>query len=433
MTKNLPVNMTYASVFIQNARNPFAGIIFALLALSQFAFAVNDWPMWGGPNRDGCSTETGLLKSWPAGGPPLLWKATGLGGGYSSVTTAGDRIFTMGDKGDSVYVVALNRAGGKSLWSTKVGAAGAPGWGGFAGPRSTPSVAGDRVFALSQWGDFVCVDAATGKELWRKHLEKDFGGQRPEWGYAESPLVDGDKVVVTPGGSKGAIVALNQKTGATVWQSKDFTDAAQYSSLVATEIGGVRQYIQLTMASVVGVAADDGRVLWRAPRKGETAVIPTPIYHDGFVYVTSSYGIGCNLFRVMVSGGKFVVKEIYANKNMVDHHGGIVRVGEYVYGHSEGKGWTCQELRTGNAVWQEKNKLGKGSIAYADGRLYLRAESGPGTVALIEASPAGYKETGRFNQPYRSDKNSWVHPVISDGKFYLRDQDVLLCYDVHMK
>ncbi len=433
MTKNPLMNTIRLPVLNSNLHKLILGAILVSMAFGSSVLAANDWPMWRGPNRDGCSTETGLLKAWPAEGPKLLWKATGLGGGYSAVTTEGDRIFTMGETGDSAYVMALNRADGKLLWSTKVGAAGAPGWGGFAGPRSTPSVAGDRVFAISQWGDFVCVDAGTGKEYWRKHLEKDFGGKRPEWGYAESPLVDGDNVVVTPGGSNGAIVALNTKTGATVWQTKNFTDAAQYSSLIVAEISGVRQYIQLTMASVVGVAADDGRVLWRALRKGEMAVIPTPIFHDGFVYVTSSYGIGCNLFKVTGSGGKFSVKEIYANKNMVNHHGGVVQVGEFLYGYSEGKGWTCQDFRTGRVVWQEKDRFGKGSLAYADGHLYLRLESGSGTVALIEASPISYKETGRFNQPDRSDKNSWAHPVISDGKLYLRDQGILLCYDIRAK
>jgi outer membrane protein assembly factor BamB len=395
--------------------------------------AANDWPEWRGPNRDGCSPETGLLKAWPAGGPALLWKATGLGLGYATVATAGDRILTMGDKGDSSRVLALNRADGRPLWSAKVGKTGAPGWGNFAGPRGTPTINGDLVFAVGQWGDFVCVDAATGQERWRKRFEKDFGGSRPEWGFSESPLVDGDQVVVTPGGSRGAIVALNKTTGQTLWQSKGFTDPAHYSSLIAVEIGGVRQYIQLTEKSVVGVAAADGRVLWQAPRKGATAVIPTPVYHDGLVYVTSGYGVGCNLFKVTESAGKFTATEEYANKVMANHHGGVVRVGEQIYGYSEGKGWTCQNLRTGKDLWTEKSKLGKGSLFYADGHLYLRSEAGKGTVALIEASPSGYTETGRFDQPNRTDKNSWTHPVISDGKLYLRDQDVLLCYDVRAK
>ena len=200
--------------------------------------------------------------------------------------------------------------------------------------------------------------------------------------------------------------------------------------MVPAEIGGIRQYLQLTEASVAGIAADDGRVIWRAPRKGQTAVIPTPIYYDGYVYVTSGYGIGCNAFKITVKDGQFSADEVYANKVMANHHGGVIRLGEQVYGYSEGKGWTCQELKTGDAVWQEKSKLGKGSIAYADGHFYLRHESGKGTVVLIEATPKGWKESGRFDQTDRSDRNSWAHPVIADGRLYLRDQDVLLAYDL---
>jgi outer membrane protein assembly factor BamB len=405
----------------------------AFVSYSTMAVAAHDWPQWRGPNRDDISSETGLLKKWPAGGPQLLWKASGLGDGYSSIATSGDDIFTMGDKGENSFVVALNRADGKVMWSAKVGRAGDPSGGEYTGPRCTPATDGKYVFALGQWGDFVCLDAATGKEEWRKHYGRDFGGKMPGWGFAESPLLDGEKIVMTPGGQRGAIVALNKNTGATLWQSKNFTDFAHYSSLIAAEIGGVRQYVQLTEASVAGVGADDGRLLWRAPRRGSTAVIPTPIYHDGLVYVTSGYGIGCNAFKVSAAAGKFTAVPAYANKVMVNHHGGVVRIGNYIYGHSDGKGWTCQDLKTGNAVWQEKNKLGKGSLTFADGCLYLRAEDGKGTVALIEATPDGFREEGHFDQPNRSDKNSWAHPVVSDGKLWLRDQDILLCYDVRAK
>jgi outer membrane protein assembly factor BamB len=391
-----------------------------------------DWPQWRGPNRDGISTETGLLKDWPAGGPPLLWKATGLGNGYSTLAVAGGRIFTIGETNGMSSVVALDVATGKPVWSAKLGKPGAPGWGGFEGPRSTPTVDGDSLYAVGQWGDFVCLESATGKERWRKDYGKDFSAQRPEWGFAESPLVDGGHVMITPGGSQGAVVALDKKTGALVWRSKSFSDPAHYSSLILADIAGVRQYVQLTAASVAGIAAADGKLLWRAPRVGRTAVIPTPIYSDGYVYVTSGYGVGCNLFKITSSGGKFNAEEVYSNKVMANHHGGAIKVGGYVYGHSDGKGWTCQDFKSGEAKWQEKDKLGKGSLAYADGHFYLRTED-KGTMALIEASPDGYKEHGRFEQPDRTDKKSWTHPVIAVGKLYLRDQDLLLCYDVSGK
>ena len=391
-----------------------------------------DWPQFRGPNRDDISPDTGLLKQFPPGGPPLVWKATGLGAGYSSVSIVGNRIYTIGENGDSSLVIALNAADGRPLWTAKLGKTGAPGMPAFEGPRSTPTVAGNLLVALGQWGDLAGLDAATGKELWRKDYIKDFGGKRPSWGYSESPIIDGDKVVITPGGAEGSIVALDKKTGALLWRSKGFTDSPHYSSLLIAEIGGVRQYIQLTTESVVGVAAADGRLLWRAPRPGRVAVIPTPIYSDGFVYVTSGYGVGCNLFKVTVVGGKFTAEEVYANKVMANHHGGVIKVGDVVYGYSEGKGWTCQDFKSGEAKWEEKEKLGKGSIGYADGHFYLRGED-KGTVALIDASSDGYNERGRFEQPNRSKEKAWPHPVIFGGKLYLRDQDVLLCYDVKAK
>ncbi|HRT59288.1 MAG TPA: PQQ-like beta-propeller repeat protein [Candidatus Paceibacterota bacterium] len=415
--------------------NYAADKIFKALALLLVAglgsLAADDWPQWRGPNRDGISKETGLLKEWPANGPRLVWKAAGLGGGYSTVAVVGERIYTTGDRADANYLVALNRADGKILWSAKLGGkAGAPGWGGFAGPRATPTVDGDLVFAVDQWGEMACFNAGDGKELWRKNFTTDFGGARPEWGFSESPLVDGDRVMVTPGGPKGAIVALDKKTGAMIWQSREFTDAAHYSSLILVNWGGVRQVIQLTADSVAGVAVADGKLLWRAVRKGRTAVIPTPIFDSGLVYVTSGYGVGCNLFKVTEAGGKFSVEQLYENKVMQNHHGGAIKIGDYVYGHSDGRGWTCQDFKTGEVKWQEKSKLGKGSLVFADGRFYLRQEDKQGTVALIEASPEGYKELGRFDQPDRSSKNSWPHPVVAGGRLYLRDQDILLCYDV---
>jgi len=405
----------------------------AVTLLQSHRAGASDWPEFRGPKRDGISGETGLLKTWPEGGPKLAWQVKGLGEGYSGVAVVGNTIYTAGDKGDASHAIALNRENGAPLWSTKLGKPGAVGSPKFDGPRGTPTVDGNLVFVLDQWGELVCFEAAGGKEVWRKDLVDDLGGTLPTWGYAESPLVDGDNVIVTPGGEKGAVAALNKKTGAVVWRSTEFTDAAHYSSLIVVDHGGVRQYVQLTPASVAGVAAADGKLLWRAPRKGQVAVIPTPVFDNGQVYVTSGYGVGCNLFKVTAADGKFTAGPVYANKVMANHHGGVIKVGEYLYGYSEGKGWSCQDFKTGEARWQDREKLGKGSIAFADGHFYLRQEGGPGTVVLIEASPEGFKEKGRFQQPDRSGKNSWPHPVIAGGKLYLRDQDLLLCYDVKPK
>lgn len=387
-----------------------------------------DWAQWRGPDRTNLSTETGLLKRWPEKGPPLGWKATGIGTGYSTVSVAGDRIYTMGDVGDSSYVHALARDGGKKVWSAKVGRPG----GNYEGTRSTPTVAAGRVYALGQWGDLVCLDAVTGQEQWRKNLEKDLGGRMMSgWGYAESVIVDGSKVVCTPGGDRGAIVALDARTGELIWRTEDFTDEAAYSSIVKAKIGTKEQYVQLTGESVVGVAIDTGDVLWRAARHGETAVISTPVVREDRVFVTSGYGIGCNQFRVTERNGKFEAKQVYANKDMENHHGGVVLVGEHVYGTNDNM-LVCMDWKTGKVAWKDRS-VGKGSVSYADGHLYVRSEGGDGTMALVEATPQGYREKGRFDQPDRSSANAWAQPVIAGGKLYVRDQDVLLCYDVKAK
>jgi len=406
------------------------GCVCALTLVSTLCRA-DDWPQWRGPKRDGLSPETGLLQQWPQGGPALAWRATGLGEGFSSVSVVGDRIYTTGDKGDVCYVHGLNRADGKLLWSTPLGKAGAPGWGGFAGPRGTPTVDGDLLYVMGQYGELACLKTADGVKVWAKHLSKDFGGERPEWGYSESVLIDGDQAVCTPGGSKGAIVALDKRTGRLLWQTKDFTDPAHYSSLVCAEIAGVKQYVQLTADSVVGVSPK-GEVLWRIERKGKTAVIPTPVVKGDKVYVTSGYGAGSHLFVVERAGGKLQVRQVYAERSIASHHGGAVLVGDHVYGYCDSRGWVCQELATGKLTWTEKRQVGKGSVMCADGRLYLRAED-DGIVALIEATPDGYKETGRFVQPGFGKPTTWPHPVVAGKKLYLRDQNQLLCYDIQAR
>jgi outer membrane protein assembly factor BamB len=402
------------------------------LLISNYLSEGADWPQWRGQHRDGKSSDTQLLGAWPETGPKLDYKATGLGKAYAGISISGNRLYTMGDIDGASRVLALNAGDGKILWTAKVGAPGAPGWGGFAGPRCMPTVDGNFLFTVDQWGELVCLNAADGKEVWRKNFEKDFGSKRPEWGFAESPLVDGDKVIVTPGGPKGAIVALNKKTGEVVWRTADFTDEAQYSSLIAAKIDGVEQYIQLTMKSVVGVSPKDGAILWKTARKGNVAVIPTPIVDGNNIYVTSGYDMGCNLFKVTSSGGKFAVEQVYINKNMMNHHGGVVKDGDYLYGHSDNKGLVCQNFKTGEIVWAEKEKVKKGCVSFADGKLIFREEES-GAMILIEATPKAYVEKGRFNQPDRASEKAWPHPSIANGKLYIRDQDSLFCYDLNAK
>lgn len=413
---------------IATSTRSIAGITSVLLAATTLASAT-DWPQWRGAQRDGISTETGLLKSWPTDGPPVAWKAKDLGLAYSGVAVAAGKIYTMGDQKDACYVYCLDEKTGSQVWSSRLGQAGAPGWGGFAGPRCTPTVAGDKLYVGGHYGEIACLAAADGKVLWQKHAVNDLGGKLPEWGFSESPLVDGDLVLYTPGGSKGAIVAFKRNTGEIAWRTQDFTDNAHYSSIIIATIAGVRQYVQLTDAHVVGIAPD-GAVLWKAPRKGQTAVITTPVCKDDMVFVTSGYGVGCNMFKVTKDGTAFKAEQVYANKDLENHHGGVVLMGDHVYGHSESKGLVCMDLKTGKLAWNEKGKAPKGSICAAEGMLYYRAEAGKGTVLLVEATPTGFVEKGRFDQPERTPKNSWPHPVVANGKLYLRDQDLLLCYNI---
>lgn len=403
------------------------GLAFSVVSV---VAAGTDWPQWHGPNRDNLSAETGLLQQWPGGGPALAWKATGLGGGFSSVSVAGGKIFTIGDLESSAYVLALDGGSGKQLWKAKLGATG--GGGGFPGPRETPTVDGNLVYAIGQYGDLLCSQAADGREVWRKNLNRDFGGKMMSgWGNAESVLVDGNNLLCTPGGQGGTVLALNKKTGATVWRSKELTDKATYASLIAVDISGVHQIIVFTDAHVAGLAAASGKLLWQAPRAGKVAVIPTPIYKDNQVFVASGYGIGCNAFKISGGSGKFSAEQIYANTDMVNHHGGVILLGDKLYGYIYNGGWTCMDFKSGEVAWRSQ-KLGKGTISYADGRFYLRDE-GSGTLVLIEASPEGWKECGRFGQPERSKAKAWPHTVICNGKWFVRDQDNLFCYDLKQK
>jgi outer membrane protein assembly factor BamB len=407
------------------------GMVILLVPLTVLSAVAGDWPQWRGPGRDGHSTDTDLIKQWPAGGPRLAWKTAELGKGYSGVSVAGDRLYTMGDKDAAGFLLALSAADGKVLWSAKIGAAGSPhnlGWR-YPGPRSTPTVSDDLVFAVDAWGELICVSAADGKELWRKRYREHFGGKPPTWGYSESPLADGDQVVVTPGGTNGAMVALDRKTGRLLWQSRDFTDDVHYSSIVLADIDGTRQYVQLTAVSVVGISAKDGALLWRVPRQGGEGVVPTPIVAGNKIYVTSGYGDGCNLYEITASAGKSSAKQVYANKVMVNLIGGVVKVDEYLYGYSDGKGFSCQNFTNGGVVWAEREKIKKASVSYADGMLFCREEV-TGTVILLAASPRGYTEMGRIKQPERRREGAWTHPTIANGRLYLRDQDLLLCYQV---
>src|SRR5262245_51105719 len=278
-------------------------LLLAVCLAVPLSVAAADWPQFRGPDRNDVSRETGLLKDWPQQGPKLLWTCEQAGVGFSGPAVVGDRLYSMGAEGDKELVFALDVKNGKKLWSAEVGPFYENDWGD--GPRATPTVDGDRLYALGGHGDLVCVEVKDGKKVWHKNLAGDLGGGLPRWGYTESPLVDGDKIVCTPGGDKGAVAALDKKTGNEVWRSTDFTDPAQYSSLVAAEVGGGRQYVLMTGQSVAGVAADDGRLLWHFPRSGPVAAVPTPVFRDNLVYATSGYSAGCHLIKLTPDGNKF--------------------------------------------------------------------------------------------------------------------------------
>jgi len=395
-----------------------------------------DWPQWQGPDRTALSKETGLLRKWEEEGPPLAWKVKDLGGGYSTPSVAAGRIFGMSYRGADEVVWALDERDGKELWSSRIATA-TKNKGGQApeGSRSTPTVDGDLLYVLGDGGELACLKVADGKEVWHKNLtDKDFDGSVPRWGYSESPLIDGDKLICTPGGGQATLAALDKKTGDTIWKAKvPQGDGAEYSSAVAADIDGKRQYIQFLKGGVVGVAAADGAFLWRYnhPANG-TANCSTPIVSGHFVFAASDYGKGgglADLSKISGTGKDAKADEVYFTQKMQNQHGGVVLVDGYVYGSNE-HSVTCLELKTGTIKWNE-SKPRKGSIAYADGRLYYRDEDGP--LVLFEANPEKYVETGRFDQPERSGKKAWPHPVIANGKLYIRDQGVLLCYDVKAK
>jgi len=400
-----------------------------ILLSTLFSISAADWPQWRGPNRDGISAETGLLKKWPDGGPPLKWKAINLGGGYTAPAVAAGRIIGTGYRGEMEIVWALDEKTGKELWSTEIASANREiDYG--EGPRATPAIDGDRVYTLGAGGNLVCLDAKTGKISWKHDLPKDFGGKMmSDWGYSESPLVDGDSVLCTPGGSKGTVVALNKTNGKLIWQSSELTDSAAYTSLVPCNLGGRKQYVTLTGDSIAGIDAKTGKVLWQTDRRGKTAVVPTPVMSGNYIWVSSGYGVGSHLFEIQENGGVFKAEEVYASRKLKNDHGGAIRVGDHVYAAS-GPVFVCMELKTGDVTWKERS-VGNCSLTYADGHLYLRGERGP--LALIQPNPEEYIEKSRFVQPHRSDKKSWAHPVIANGQLLLRDQDMLLSFDVRAK
>lgn len=545
-----------------------------------YAACATDWPQWQGPERTAHSKETGLLKEWPKSGPPLAWKTKGLGGGDSTPSVAKGRIYGMSNRGADEFVWALSEQDGKEIWATRIAPAPPQSWPqSKEGPSATPTVDGDRIYVMGLAGNLVCLQAGDGKVVWERNLVKDFGGRLPMWSFRESPLVDGEKVICSPGGEETTLVALNKVNGETIWKSfaadraggggpqnrgpgaggpsamqndallsaldkdhnkelsadeiadaanvlkvldknqdgkisedevspqradggsprprrgpgvmrmmkahsaidadgsgtieeaeiKNATAALQkldangdgklteeeagmkhmgpqntgaaYSSAITIEFGGQRQYVQFLATTVAGFAATDGKLLWRydKPANGMRLNISTPIYHDGQVFAASAYGAGGGLARLSKNAkGEFAAEEAWFSKSMENHHGGVILHDGALFGANGGNGGgylACLDFKTGEVLWNErdsdKRRVTKGSVAFADGQIYYRTEEGP--IVLIEPSRKEYLERGRFDQPDRTDKPAWAHPIIANGKLYIRDQDTLFCYDVKAK
>ncbi|HLL75298.1 MAG TPA: PQQ-binding-like beta-propeller repeat protein [Pyrinomonadaceae bacterium] len=402
------------------------------------AASAGDWPQWRGPARDGVGRESGLLRQWPAGGPRLLWQLNDIGDGYSTPVVVGSRIYLMSNRGmENEFVAALSTKDGKVVWTTRVGNVGNPNQNPpYAKARSTPTVDGDLIYALGSDGDLACLEARTGKIRWQKNIRKEFGGVPGEWAYAESPLVDGDLVVVTPGGAEATMAAVNKKTGVTVWKSA-IPDGgpAGYASAIAVEGGGRRQYVQLMPKGVVGVDAKTGKFLWRYKEcaKGPAQYF-TPIGRGEHVYC-GALGIGGALVRLKPEGDGVAAEQVYFTRGLPNGIGGAVVVGDHIYGTEAGAKLVAAEFATGKMKWQAES-LGWASIAYADGHLYIHGVNGD--FALVEATPEGYRERGRFTPPAQPKKKqvgqfpemAFSYPVIANGRLYIRDLGTLWAYDI---
>ena len=397
-------------------------LVFVLFSVTPISAQSGDWPQWRGPNRDGVSKEAGLLKTWPTDGPSLVWKATGAGTGYSSLAITGGRIYTMGVRGDREYVIAFDTNTGKEVWAAANGERYRDSRGD--GPRGTPTVEGDRLYALGGNGDLSCMETKTGRVVWTVNILQKFGGKNPKWGISESPLIMGEKLLVNAGGPEASVIALNKKDGSLIWKSQ--SDPAGYSSAMPVQIGSTTQVVFFTDQRALGVDLKDGRLLWEYQKaSNDVANVATPVVKGNRVFVSSDYGTGAALVEIKPDG---TAQEVYFTKEMKNHHSSSILIGDYLYGFSAGI-LTAMKFDTGEVAWRDRS-VGKGSLVYADGHLYAFSENG--VVGLIQATPTGYQEKGRF-KIQQDSLPTWTHPVVVGGRLYLRDQNTIYAFDVKEK
>jgi len=400
------------------------GVLITTVACS--ADSEPGWPQFHGPNRDNRSTEKGLLEKWPENGPALLWTATGLGHGYSTVAIAAGMIYTAGSIEKDTVITAMNMDG-KIQWQVRNG----PAWAGDRpGTRSTPTIDGNRLYHQSPIGNLICLDAKTGEKIWGFNTLEKFKSKTNTWARAESLLVDGERLICCPGGPQASMVAMNKNNGSVIWAAPSAGDLAGYSSPTLGEYQGLRIIVVLTAKNFIGVNADSGEMLWQVKHESYADEnVMTPIFHDGQVFI-STLKAGSVKFKINVKDGKVSLEELWRTQELDCHHGGVVLLNGNLHGNSTFRNsmlWVCLDWQTGEKKYMDKG-VGKGSLTYADGMLYTLSENG--VMGLVRPAAAGYELVSSFDIPKGGKGNSWAHPVVCAGRLYIRHGDFLYVYNV---
>lgn len=400
-----------------------------------------DWPQWRGPARDGHAAEQPVLQSWPPEGPSLIWQSNSAGAGYSSLAVSGDNAYTLGKRDKRNVLIAYRVLDGRELWATEVGPSAegneySTGWGD--GPRSTPTIDGSHIYVLTDLGDVACVEKLSGSKMWSKNLVRDFQGSIPDWGYSESILIDGDRLIVSPGG-KNFMIGLNKRTGEKIWESQ-YSQAAQYSSVIKHQFQDIPLYISASKEGLVAIHAISGETQFVHAATGNgTAVIPTPIAFNDLVYHTSAYQAGSSAVRLELHQGIVKATPLYHEKkdSMENHHGGVVLKDGVIFGFSKSfRGvWMAQDVYTGKVLWTLKiGKSTSGSIACADGLLFCYDDQ-EGTCYLVKPAKDQWQQMGKLTIKETTDFDRkrgaiWSHPVIAQGMLFIRDQEKIFVYRI---